>query len=188
MSGCGGGASGLRVPELEKIVPMSDEAPHEPAEMPAPATPSVEPAHAADADLFTDHPATAAPPAASLDTDAPTWSFGSSRRSKPPSSGMRRWEAVWLGLATGVSLLAAPIGFVAAILSPMVFDPKQNLWNPAAWIAFFLIISFWMVCIAAPYGAWVAYLRRLRVMTWLAMAAPLVWVVATVASVSFLPG
>ncbi len=65
----------------------------------------------------------------------------------------RKAEAIWLGVASGVSLLAAPVGAVAAILSPMVFDPRQNLWNPAAWIAFFLIVSFWMVCIAAPFGA-----------------------------------
>jgi hypothetical protein len=90
--------------------------------------------------------------------------------------------------ATIVSLLATPVGAVAAILSPMVFDPHQNLVNPAAWIAFFLIISFWMVCIAAPFGAWVAYLRNKAVLTWLAMAAPALWVIAAVASVSFLPG
>ena len=51
-------------------------------------------------------------------------------------------------------LLAAPAGGLAAILSPMVFDPRQNLLNPIAWIAFLLIVSFWAVCLAAPYGAW----------------------------------
>ena len=100
----------------------------------------------------------------------------------------RRWEAIWLVIATGISLLATPVGAVAAILSPMVFDPHQNLWNPAAWIAFFLIVSFWMVCIAAPFGAWVAYARRLPVLTWLAMSTPVVWVLAAVACVGFLPG
>jgi hypothetical protein len=98
----------------------------------------------------------------------------------------KSWEAIWLGVASAVSLLAAPVGGLAAILSPMVFDPRQNLLNPAAWIAFLLVVSFWAVCIAAPYGAWVAYLRRLRALAWLAMAAPLVWVLAAAASMSFL--
>jgi len=100
----------------------------------------------------------------------------------------RKWQAIWLIVATGASLVAAPVGGLAAILSPMVFDPQQNFLNPAAWIAFLLIVSFWAVCIAAPFGAWVAFLRRLPVLTWMAMAAPLVWVVAAVASVTFLPG
>ncbi len=100
----------------------------------------------------------------------------------------RKWEAVWLALATGVWLLIAPAAAVIAILSPMVFDPRQNAWNPAAWIAFVLIISFWIVCIAAPYGAWVAFTRRLQVLTWLAMAAPLIWLLAAIASLNFLPG
>jgi hypothetical protein len=100
----------------------------------------------------------------------------------------RKFEAVWLGIATGISLIAAVIGGMAAILSPMVFDPRQNLFNPAAWIAFFLIVSFWAVCIAAPYGAWVAYFRGQRLLTWTAMAAPVVWVIAAVASANFLPG
>ena len=99
----------------------------------------------------------------------------------------RKLEAIWLGIATGISLVAAILGAVAAILSPMVFDPRQNLFNPAAWIAFFLIVSFWAVCIAAPYGAWVAYFRNDRLLTWTAMAAPVVWIIAAVASTNFLP-
>jgi len=99
---------------------------------------------------------------------------------------VRSWEPVWLGVASAASLLAAPVGGLAAILSPMVFDPHQNLLNPAAWIAFLLIVSFWAVCIAAPYGAWVAYLRKLKGLAWLAMAAPLVWVLAAAASIGFL--
>ena len=99
----------------------------------------------------------------------------------------RKWEAIWLAVATGISLLAAPFGAVGAILSPMVFDPHQALWDPAPWIAFFLVISFWIVCIVAPYGAWVAYHRRLPVLTWMAMATPGVWVLAAVATMSFLP-
>ena len=100
---------------------------------------------------------------------------------------VKNWEAVWLAIASALSILAAPVGGLAAILSPMVFDPHQNLLNPAAWIAFLLIVSFWAVCLAAPYGAWVAYLRKTRTLAWLAMSAPLVWVLAAAASVSFLP-
>jgi hypothetical protein len=99
----------------------------------------------------------------------------------------RRLEAIWLGIATAISLLAAVVGGLAAILSPMVFDPRQNLLNPVAWIAFFLIVSFWAVCIVAPYSAWVAYVRGQRLLTWTAMAAPVVWVIAAVASTTFLP-
>src|SRR5215472_3045474 len=99
----------------------------------------------------------------------------------------RKLEAIWLGIATAISLLAAVAGGLAAILSPMVFDPRQNLLNPVAWIAFLLIVSFWAVCIAAPYGAWVAYFRGQRLLAWTAMAAPLVWVIAAIASTTFLP-
>ncbi len=168
---------------------MSDEADHEPAEeivAPSPSiAPEAAPFNASVAHAAYGEPAFAAAAHAPNQAEE-TWTFAPRHRPDPPK--LRTWEALWLGLATGVSLLAAPVGFVAAILSPMVFDPHQNLWNPAAWIAFFLIISFWMVCIAAPYGAWVAFLRRMRILTWLAMAAPLVWVVAAVASVNFLPG
>ena len=100
----------------------------------------------------------------------------------------RKVEAIWLGIATAMSLMAALAGGLAAILSPMLFDPRQNLLNPAAWIAFLLIVSFWAVCIAAPYGAWVAFLRRQRLLTWTVMAAPVIWVAAAVASATFLPG
>ena len=47
----------------------------------------------------------------------------------------RKWEGIWLGVASAVWLLATPFAGLAAILSPMVFDPHQNLLNPAAWIA-----------------------------------------------------
>ncbi len=168
---------------------MSDEAEHEPAQEPAPtAFPAVAPVTAREPlheSLFA-QPVAEPAPGAPLFAEQQSWGF--TPRPKAEPARLRKWEALWLTLATGTSLLFAPIGFVAAILSPMVFDPHQNLMNPAAWIAFFLIISFWMVCIAAPYGAWVAYLRRLHMLTWLVMAAPLVWVAAVVASVSFLPG
>jgi hypothetical protein len=135
-------------------------------------------------------------PTADLPLFAPVWSSKSRARGSlgGPStadaemSTSRKREAIWLIAATAVSLLGAPVGAVAAILSPMVFDPSQNVWNPAAWIAFVLIVTFWIVCIAAPFGAWVAYLRHQRVLTWLAMSLPAVWVIAAFASVQFLPG
>ncbi len=91
-------------------------------------------------------------------------SLGGPSTAEADTSTSRKREALWLIAATGASLLGAPVGAVAAILSPMVFDPHQNIWNPAAWIAFVLIVTFWIVCIAAPFGAWVAYLRRQRVL------------------------
>ena len=115
-------------------------------------------------------------------------SLGGPSTAEADTSTSRKREALWLVAATVVSLMGAPIGAVAAILSPMVFDPRQNVWNPAAWIAFVLIVTFWIICIAAPFGAWVAYLRRQRVLTWLAMSMPAVWVIAAFASVQFLPG
>lgn len=98
----------------------------------------------------------------------------------------RRWEAIWLIVATGISLAAVPIGAAAALLSPMVFDPHKNLFNPAAWLAFLLIITFWIVCLAAPYGAWVAFHKRLGLKTWLVMAAPAVWALSAVTMMTFL--
>ena len=98
----------------------------------------------------------------------------------------RRWEGFWLVVATGFSLAAIPIGMGAALLSPMVFDPHRNLLNPAAWLAFLLIITFWIVCLAAPYGAWVAYLQKRGILTWLAMAAPIIWALAAITLMNFL--
>ena len=98
----------------------------------------------------------------------------------------RRWEIFWLVVATGLSLAAMPFGAIGALLSPMVFDPHQNLWNPAAWLAFLLIITFWIVCLAAPYGAWVAFLQKRGTLTWLAMSAPVLWALAAVTSMNFL--
>ena len=109
----------------------------------------------------------------------PSWNTGS------PWHSPRRNEAIWLLLASAASLLLAPPAVLAAILSPMVFDPAPNLLSPAAWAAFLLMVTLWVVCIAAPFGAWVAFLRRLPRLTWLAMAAPVIWTAAAVASVSF---
>ena len=100
----------------------------------------------------------------------------------------RRWEGIWLTLATALSLAAMPLGAVGALLSPMVFDPHQNLWNPAAWVAFLLIITFWIVCLAAPYGAWIAFHRNRSALTWLAMSAPMFWALAAITSMNFLNG
>lgn len=98
----------------------------------------------------------------------------------------KRWETIWLVAGTGLCLGLLPLGAIAAILSPMVFDPRSNLLNPAAWIAFLLIISFWMVCIAAPYGAWVARSRKQKQLMWFSLAAPGIWIAAMVAMLSFI--
>lgn len=99
----------------------------------------------------------------------------------------RRWEAIWLGVVTAIWLAVAPAAGMGAILSPMVFDPRENLLNPAAWIAFLLIVSLWAVCIAAPYAAWVAFLRDMHLAAWTIMTAPLIWIIAAAASTTFLP-
>jgi hypothetical protein len=74
----------------------------------------------------------------------------------------RRWETIWLVVATGACLMALPIGAVGAILSPMVFDPRSNLLNPAAWLAFLLTVPFWSVCIRGPFVAWIGHHRRMQ--------------------------
>jgi len=187
------GVAGETAPEASPSGPPEDgAAPGVPPQTPAPEI--AEPPTALGAEAAPEAARPEAPPAADLPLFAPVWSSKSRARgslggpSTADLSAARKHEALWLIAATAVSLLGAPIGAVAAILSPMVFDPNQNVWNPAAWIAFVLIVTFWIVCIAAPFGAWVAYLRRQRMLTWLVMSMPAVWMIAAFASVQFLPG
>ena len=100
----------------------------------------------------------------------------------------RRWETIWLVVASGACLLALPVGAVGAILSPMVFDPRSNLLNPAAWLAFLLIVTFWIVCILGPFGAWIAHQRRMQNYAWLAVSTPLIWGLAAIAMLGFVKG
>ena len=91
-------------------------------------------------------------------------------------------------MATLTCLAAVPVGAIFAIMSPLVFDGPGNLLNPVAWLAFLLVIGLWIVCILAPYGAWIAFVRRREAISWAAMSAPLVWTLALAAALYFVPG
>ncbi len=100
----------------------------------------------------------------------------------------RGWQGFWLVLGTLVCLAAVPFGAVFAIMSPLVFDGPGNLLNPVAWLAFLLVIGLWIVCILAPFGAWVSFLRRRQsALTWTAMAAPFAWAAALATTLRFVP-
>jgi hypothetical protein len=94
----------------------------------------------------------------------------------------RTRQAIILGVATFGCAVLLPLGAVAAIASPMLFDNPYNLEKPVAWIAFLLVLSLWIICIAAPYGAWVAYFKRREPLQWLAIGAPFAWCAATAVS------
>jgi hypothetical protein len=100
----------------------------------------------------------------------------------------RRWQAFWLVFCTLLCVVALPVGAIFAIMSPLVFDRPGNLLNPVAWFAFLLVIGLWIVCILAPYGAWVAFVRGRAGLSWAAMSAPLVWMLLLVATLRFVPG
>lgn len=90
-------------------------------------------------------------------------------------------------MGTLICLAALPLGAIFAIMSPLVFDGPGNLLNPIAWLAFLLVIGLWIVCILAPYGAWIAFARRREVLSWAAMAAPFAWTLALAATLQFVP-
>jgi uncharacterized BrkB/YihY/UPF0761 family membrane protein len=94
----------------------------------------------------------------------------------------RKSQAIILGAATFGCLLMLPLGAVGALASPMLFDDPHNLESPVAWIAFMLVLSLWIICIAAPYGAWVAYAKRREPLQWLAIGAPFAWCAVTALS------
>ena len=87
-----------------------------------------------------------------------------------------------LSFATLGCVLLLPVGMVGAVASPIVFEDPYNLEKPIAWIAFILALSLWIVCIAAPYGAWVAFAKRRQPLQWIAIGAPFVWFAATAVS------
>ena len=94
----------------------------------------------------------------------------------------RSRQAVLLSFATLGCVLLLPVGMVGAVASPIVFEDPYNLEKPIAWIAFILALSLWIVCIAAPYGAWVAFAKRRQPLQWIAIGAPFVWFAATAVS------
>lgn len=100
----------------------------------------------------------------------------------------RSGRMVLLGIVTGVWALLAPLGLVGALFSPLVFDERGNLFNPLAWLGFLLIVSFWIVCIVAPFLAWVLFTRKQERHAWTAISAPAVWALAMVTILQFIPG
>ena len=99
----------------------------------------------------------------------------------------KKQRAWLLGLLTLGWLATLPFGAVGALFSPLVFDHRPNLLNPMAWIAFLLMIAFWIVCIVAPFVAWVTWKRDQERYAWIAIAVPAVWLVAMAVSLLFVP-
>lgn len=100
----------------------------------------------------------------------------------------RRTRQVLLVLATVACVGLMPLGAVGVLFSPMIFDARGNLFNPLAWIGFALLISFWIVCIVAPFVAWIMFRRNRETLAWGYMSAPLVWGLALVTVLQFVPG
>ena len=102
--------------------------------------------------------------------------------------GERSAQMVLLSVATGLCAILTPIGLIVVLFSPLVFDDRGNLLNPIAWLGFLLMITFWVVCIVAPFLAWVLFTRKQARYAWTAIAAPAVWALATVTLLQFIPG
>ncbi len=99
----------------------------------------------------------------------------------------KKQRAFLLGLLTFGWLATLPFGAVGAVFSPLVFDHRPNLLNPMAWIAFLLMIAFWIVCIVAPFVAWVTWKRDQERFAWIAIAVPAVWLTAMAVALQFVP-
>lgn len=100
----------------------------------------------------------------------------------------KRTRFILLILATLICVGAAPAGAVATLFSPLVFDAQGNMLNPLAWIGFGLMISFWIVCLLAPFAAWVFWRRDRESLAWTAISLPLIWALALVTVLQFVPG
>ncbi|HRD46497.1 MAG TPA: hypothetical protein PLF78_08445 [Caulobacter sp.] len=100
----------------------------------------------------------------------------------------QRTRFILLILATAACVGLAPVGAVGTLFSPLVFDDRGNLLNPLAWLGFFLMITFWIVCLIAPFVAWVYWRRKREPMAWSVMSAPLIWGLLTVIVLQFIPG
>lgn len=110
------------------------------------------------------------------------------RATKPESSITRRAKLIGLGVVSALWLGLVPVAAVGALFSPLIFDRSGNLLNPLAWLGFLLMITMWIICLAAPYVAWVLFKRGQEPLAWAAMATPLAWFTALVAILQFVPG
>jgi hypothetical protein len=100
----------------------------------------------------------------------------------------QRTRFILMILATLMYLGIAPIGAIGTLFSPLIFDERGNLLNPFAWLGFFLMITFWIVCLVAPFVAWVFWRRDREPLAWSVMSAPLIWGLTTVILLQFIPG
>lgn len=100
----------------------------------------------------------------------------------------QRFRFILLIGATLICVGVAPFGAVGTLFSPLVFDERGNLLNPLAWLGFFLMITFWIVCLAAPFVAWVYWRRNREQMAWSVMSAPLIWGLLLAIVLQFIPG
>lgn len=99
----------------------------------------------------------------------------------------RGWQGFWLGAASIACVLAAPVAGVMAIISPIAFDREGSLLNPFAWVAFLLMVTLWIVCLLAPFAAWVSFVRRQNQRAWTMISAPPIWAAVMVLCMLFLP-
>jgi hypothetical protein len=100
----------------------------------------------------------------------------------------QRWRLAGMIAATVVWAVMAAFGALACIFSPLIFDRPGNIMNPLAWLSLLLLVTFWIVCILAPFGAWVVFRRGQESLAWAAMAAPLAWLALLAAVLQFVPG
>lgn len=98
-----------------------------------------------------------------------------------------KWPLVGMIAATGACLAGAGLGAMLAVISPIVFDARGSVLNPLVWLGFGLSVSFWAVCLIAPFLAWVFWSRGETQRAWACMATPLAWAVATYAVWEFIP-
>jgi hypothetical protein len=49
------------------------------------------------------------------------------------------------------------------------------------------MIAFWIVCIVAPFVAWVTWKRDQERFAWIAIAIPAVWLTAMAVALQFVP-
>lgn len=109
-------------------------------------------------------------------------------RLKTQAERDQRARFILMILATLACAGIAPLGAIGTLFSPLVFDERGNLLNPLAWLGFFLMITFWIVCLIGPLVAWIFWRRDREPLAWSAMSAPLIWGLATVIVLQFIPG